>query len=313
MSNLERIESIYVLGSTTRDEINRIKTGFSEHIDRSPGSNVNFTAAIDAEYSYLGGTGINIATNLRQFCDKQIYLFSVIGGDNDDILQTLAKDDINSDFVIVRPEQHTSKAKGIIDKDENHIWLIEDSVTNGLSLQLPESVNSEKILAIIAPIRKAIFVQFLQWVIDNDVEYAFDPGMLLASLTENELVKGIKSSKWLIANSTEIEGVLKKSNLTLGKIRNMGIDVIVTHGSKGVVFYDKENEYKVSGFMSPGVVDTSGAGDAWRAAFWGSLIMGESLENSLKMANSWASFSVEKHGAIDNYPDMDRVRKRAGL
>ena len=313
MSNLERREKVYVLGSTTRDEVNRIKTRFSEHIDRSPSSNVDFTVAIDAEYSYLGGTGINIASNLRQFCDKQIYLFSVIGGDNDDILQSLAKDNISSDFVVVRPKQRTSRAKGIIDKDENHIWLIEDFVTNEVSLQLPESVDSEKTLAIIAPIRKAIFVQFLQWVIDNDIKYVFDPGMLLVSLAEDELVKGIKSSKWLIANSTEIEGVLKKSNLTLGEIRNMGINVIVTHGSKGVVFYDKENEYKVSGFMPSGVVDTSGAGDAWRAAFWGSLIMGENLENSLKMANSWASFSVEKHGAIGNYPDMRSVRKRAGL
>src|SRR5687767_11172841 len=102
MANLERVKDVYVLGSTTRDEITRIQSRFSNHINSGQTSGINFTTAIDSEYCYLGGTGINIACNLRQFCNKNIYLFSVIGQDNGDTFQLLNEHNINSDFVDVR-------------------------------------------------------------------------------------------------------------------------------------------------------------------------------------------------------------------
>src|SRR3989344_499308 len=223
MANLERVENIYVLGSTTRDEITRIRTRFSDHLSLGQQQGINFTTAIDSEYSYLGGTGINIACNLRQFCDKDIYLFSVVGKDNIDVLNTLANHRIKPDYLQIREDYGTSKAKAIIDQDNNHIWLIEDSVTKETHLAHPVSVEGDKSLAIIAPIRKSLFVEFTSWAIENDVDYVFDPGMLLASLSEGELLKGINSSRWLIANETEMRGLLSKAGITFDEIRAKGI------------------------------------------------------------------------------------------
>ncbi len=110
MTNLERVENIYVLGSTIRDEITRVKTRFSDHLTSDQRQGVNFTTAIDFEYSCLGGTGINIARNLRQFCDKDIYLFSVVGVDNEDVLNTLASHRINPHYLQTRSGHSTSKA-----------------------------------------------------------------------------------------------------------------------------------------------------------------------------------------------------------
>lgn len=313
MANLERVESIYILGSVTRDEITRIRTRFSDHLNPGQHQGVNFTTAIDSEYNYLGGTGINIACNLRQLCDKDIYLFSVVGEDNEDVLNTLTNHRVNLDYVQIRSGHSTSKAKGIIDQDDSHIWLIEDSVTKETHLTHPDSVESYSSLAIIAPIRKTLFVEFTSWAIEHKVDYVFDPGMLLASLSEEELLKGVNSSRWLVANETEMQGVLNKAGITFDEIRAKGINIIVTRGAKGVVFYDRFREYEAPGLTPSVISDTSGAGDAWRAAFWGSLVVGGTLENSLKMANSWASFSVEKHGAIGNYPSLVEVRKRAKI
>ncbi|PIZ46397.1 hypothetical protein CO180_04495 [candidate division WWE3 bacterium CG_4_9_14_3_um_filter_41_6] len=313
MANFERVETVYVLGSTTRDTISRVKTRFSNHFSPMQQAGVNFTTAIDSEYGYLGGTGINIACNLRQFCERDIYLLSVIGDDNEDIFHTIVDNEIKPDYLQTRNGYSTSKARGIIDLDGNHIWLIQDSVTKGTSLVYPESIDSNSSLAIIAPIRKAIFVECTNWAIENNIDYVFDPGMLLASLSKDELVKGIKSSKWLIANETEMQGLLSKSGVTFDEIRASGINIIVTRGAKGTTFYDRFGEYGTNGLAPSSIVDTSGAGDAWRAAFFGSLFMGKGVEPSLKIASSWASFSVEKHGAIGSYPDMGDVYKRAGL
>lgn len=313
MASLERVNNVLVLGSTTKDEVNRVRTRFADHFIPGENQGVNFTTAIDSEYEYLGGTGINIACNLRRFYGKDIYLFSVVGNDNEDISEVLARHGVKEDYVLVRSDHPTSKAKGIIDKDENHIWLIEDSVTKGTRLSCPQAVDKDTSLALIAPIRKALFMDFTNWAIENEIDYVFDPGMLLASISEGELAKGVKSSKWLIANETEMKGVLSKSGITFDEIRASGTNIVVTRGANGAVFYDKFQEYEAKGITPALITDTSGAGDAWRAAFWGSLLMGENLERSLKIANSWASFSVEKHGVIGNYPDMNEVYRRAGL
>lgn len=79
----------------------------------------------------MGGTGINIACNLRRFCGKDIYLFSVVGNENEDISEVIARHAVKEDYVLVRNDHPASKAKRIIDKDENHIWLIENSVARG--------------------------------------------------------------------------------------------------------------------------------------------------------------------------------------
>ena len=137
--------------------------------------------------------------------------------------------------------------------------------------------------------------------------------MLLTSLTPDELILGTKSSRWLIANAVEIRDLLVKTGLSMKEITDGGTDVIVTGGSSGVVYHGKDRVIKVHGFVPIQLVDTSGAGDAWRAAFWGSLVMNNDMEESLEIANSWASYSVEKHGAIGNYPSMEDVKRRAGL
>jgi len=313
MSSLERIRSIYVLGSTTRDEVTRIQTRFSDNISLAANRKINFTTSIESEFNCLGGTGINIVCNLRQFCNRDIYLFTVTGQDNEDIFRLLAQYNIKSDFVISRKGYSTSKAKGILDQDENHIWLIEDSVTKGVDFKMPSSVDSESTLAFLAPIRRTVYMRFVEWAADYGIDYVFDPGMLVDSLSEKDIVRGIKSSRWLIANEEEMYKVLNKSDLTLDEIRAKGVNVIVTRGAKGVIFYDRFNEYEVPGLIPSTIADTSGAGDAWRAAFWGSLIMGKSLEYSLKIANSWASFSIEKYGVIGDFPKMESVIKRANL
>lgn len=313
MSNLERIEKIYALGSVTRDEVNRIKTKFRDHIDYT-GSDINFSAPIESEHRFLGGTGLNTACNLRQFFDKEIYLFSIIGSDSEDILDLLSLNKINSTFTSINLEAETSKAKGIIDKAENHIWLIEDSVTWGaVNLLLPSSVDTDKVFSILSPIRRAVFVKFLDWVIANEIKFMFDPGMLLNSLSKDDLIKGISSCSWLIANNIEMENMLIKTNLNLEEIIQMGAKVIITRGAKGVSYYSQDERYDTPVYTPSSVVDTSGAGDAWKGAFLGSLIATNNLEYSLKLANSWASFSIEKHGAIDGYPNREEVLKRAGL
>lgn len=67
--------------------------------------------------------------------------------------------------------------------------------------------------------------------------------MLLVFISEGELAKGVKSSKWLIANETEMKGVLSKSGITFDEIRASGTKIVVTRGANGAVFYDRFQEY----------------------------------------------------------------------
>lgn len=101
-----------------------------------------------------------------------------------------------------------------------------------------------------------------------------------------------------------------KSVLELYKslIKKGGI-IIVTQGSKGATAY-RENEIVSSKAYPAKVVDPTGAGDIFAAAFAISWKETSSLEKSLKFANAAASFIIEDIG-ISSMPTRVQIRSRS--
>ena len=82
--------------------------------------------------------------------------------------------------------------------------------------------------------------------------------------------------------------------------------LIVTLGARGAVALDGDTLIAAPGFHVD-AVDTTGAGDVFRAGFIAALLEGRDLADSLRFANAAAAASCETRGAIAGVPARDRV------
>ena len=83
--------------------------------------------------------------------------------------------------------------------------------------------------------------------------------------------------------------------------------ITITRGSAGAVTLEGDELIRASGF-SVKAMDTTGAGDVFRAGFIYGLIQGWSSADILQFANAAAAVSCTKAGAIDGVPDLSEIR-----
>jgi len=84
--------------------------------------------------------------------------------------------------------------------------------------------------------------------------------------------------------------------------------VVVTLGSRGCWGATHSERQFVPAFQVP-VIDTTGAGDCFHAAFTSQYLEGRSLAASLRFASAASALSVQEIGPRAGLPDRDRVDK----
>ncbi len=84
--------------------------------------------------------------------------------------------------------------------------------------------------------------------------------------------------------------------------------VVATMGGRGAVALKGRDVFEVKG-RKVKVVDTTGAGDCFLAAFATQISKGSSLEHSLEYANAAASICVQRMGTSSAMPDASEVDK----
>jgi sugar/nucleoside kinase (ribokinase family) len=82
--------------------------------------------------------------------------------------------------------------------------------------------------------------------------------------------------------------------------------VVVTLGKEGAFALDEEGEVHIAGHDVK-VVDTTGAGDCFHAAFMAGILRAWHLEKSLRFANCAAAIAVQHLGARGGLPDFEQA------
>jgi ribokinase len=83
--------------------------------------------------------------------------------------------------------------------------------------------------------------------------------------------------------------------------------VVITLGADGAVALTKDEEIHIPAFKAP-VVDTTGAGDTFCAAFdYSHLILNQNLEYCLKFSNAASALKIQKLGARTGMPTFQEV------
>lgn len=159
-----------------------------------------------------------------------------------------------------------------------------------------QGITSDKILNLLAQADLVVLQnempqeqieQVIDYCLDNDKPVLYNPAP--ARVASKELIDKVtyftpneSEFKIIFPNLTVSEGVKKYPN-----------KLLVTLGSKGVLYHDGEREVLVPAYrVKP--IDTTGAGDTFNGAFAAAIVKGMSIEDSVKFGNLAASLSIQK-------------------
>lgn len=140
-----------------------------------------------------------------------------------------------------------------------------------------------------------------------DLNLRVDDGMLDPEY-EAAVLEIIQYTDYLLGSGTEEFAYLGKSKDWLTNAQAFVSDkrtVVVRNGSQGSLALTVDATYSASA-VPVEVVDTVGAGDVYNAGFIKGIVTGETLEESLKLGNAVAGYTVSKKGAR-SCPTIDEV------
>lgn len=140
----------------------------------------------------------------------------------------------------------------------------------------------------------------------------FDPGPAVYSINRDILHKIIEEHvDFLLLNSDELKALTTTENIgdacrkiIAGRCEN----VIVKMGVEGCIIFTHGKLDDIPGFKVK-VVDTTGAGDTFNAAFIYSILKGLSIRKSAIVANATGAAKVRRLGAGTNVPYKEDVQR----
>lgn len=143
-------------------------------------------------------------------------------------------------------------------------------------------------------------------------EYCFDPGQEINyRYTREKFGKLLDGASIFFTNSVEMKMALK---LTGSKSERELTDhcktVIKTTGSKGTRIIESEGTVTVPPCRVRKIVDTIGAGDAFRAGFYSAMEKGHEMVKCVQFGNSMASIAIEGSGGTGSLATYDSLEKR---
>jgi len=313
---------VIVIGPLALDYILQFDGKFTDYItiDNKKGKyKCNIIAK--SQLKYFGGTAGNITYNLSQLKVGEVHLISSVGNDfessgykthinrfeNIKLGVNIYKDsltaicyivnDTKSNQMIIFYEGAMDKFKNIdlkgkIDNPQNYLYAINST----------HSVDS--------------MINIADQLYDLKVPMIFDPGQKVPLFSKNSLLGIIKKSKILIGNTHELNQIKQRMRLSYDDLIKPLKAIIITNGENGSRLIYRDSKNKIHCFSIPvtitkkAVIDTTGAGDGYRAGFLAGLILKISLLESCYLGSVVASFVIETYGPQTHSYNPKDVKKR---
>lgn len=267
---------------------------------------------------FAGGAG-NVAMNVVSLGGKVVPV-GIIGNDFNGkiLLNILEKSGINKDFLLETDTYRTTTKKRIFSNDHpiariDHEDIVDNSILiNDMFQKIKSSISDIDVLIISDYNKGVIDERFSQLLIDlcneNKIPIIVDPKKLDFKIYKNATI--------ITPNFLEIQNALKISNdfdfilsSCYSLIEELNIDaLVVTRSEQGIGLIKDNNIFSVNGkkIKNP---DVTGGGDTVISALALSYATGNTLEDSITIANFAATSVVRKQGTA--YATTDSIREES--
>ncbi len=256
-----------------------------------------------------GGKGANQAVALGRL-GADVSMFGCVGEDDfgRQLIRNLAANGVKATQVRTLQGETTGVAMITVGDGDNSIVVVPGA--NGL-VDRPyiESIQDELLNSQLVILQLEIPLDTAAYVID--LCHRAGIAVLLNPAPAQELSADlIEKLTFITPNEHEAAIVFADQGDYRDLLRRYPEKLIITQGSAGASYATRNSEVHQIPASPATVVDTTGAGDTFNAAFAYAWSQGMVLEKALEFANCAAGLSTEKFGAQGGMPTLAEVTAR---
>ncbi len=293
---------IFISGSLAFDRIMDFPGRFADHILPEKIHILNVCFMVNGLIERFGGTAGNIAYNLALLGEKPVIL-ATGGRDFGPYEDWLIGLGLPLGGIRPIPQEFTAGAYITTDQGDNQITGFNPGAMKYPSEFSFNGIDPRDTLAIVAPGNLEDMLAYTRTYKTEGVPYIFDPGQSIPAWEGADLKEMATGAMALIVNDYELEMFRKKTGLKEAGILELTGVLITTKGEAGSVLLTDQGEEAIPAAPAPGVVDPTGAGDAYRAGLIKGLILGLPWVTAARMGAVLASFAVEQQGTQEHQPE----------
>jgi ribokinase len=265
-------------------------------------------------HEHFGGTGANIA-RIAASLDVRTALASHVGQDfPQPFMDALKECGVDVTDVVKVRGQRTPFIIMISDKDHNQIGFVDQGAVKEQD-RLPVRTHTvdSSVFVHVGTGRTSYAMKVAKRAKWRKKTVCFDPAQELHYVYTPESFKAVmEHCDVLFVNSSELDRAKSYLNLKEDAELLSYVKMVVnTMGGEGSRILTQDDDILVGAIQPDNVVDTTGAGDGFRAGFYAGLSRSLAIEECACVGAATASFVVESVGAQSSLPTWDMVQRRA--
>ena len=265
-------------------------------------------SADNLEY-FCGGKGLNQSIALSK-AGAEVYHAGKIGRDGLQLKATLEENKVNTHY-LEQTDVVNGHALIQVNREGENSIIIYGGSNRTISEDYVDRVLSDFSEGDLVLLQNEIscISYIARKCSEMGIKVAFNPSPM-----EKDLLDKFPFHLVSILLINEIEGHELTGKNTLQEMldalmeRYPNTSVILTLGSRGVVYHDLNHTY-YHGTYDVAVKDTTAAGDTFTGFFLACLARGANIPECLEKASAASSLAVSKRGASASIPTMDEVNR----
>ncbi len=288
---------IIVTGSLAYDYIMNFPGKFSDHILPDKVHNLSVSFLVDSMKRLRGGTAGNIAYNLALLGQKP-WLVSAAGSDFHEYRDAIVKAGVVVTHVREVANEFTASCFINTDLVNNQIVAFYPGAANHARELSLEALNlTAEDWVLISPTDPESMLRHTAQCKKLGAKYIFDPGKQTPRLNREQILGGIDGCSALVGNDYEFGLMAKMTGMTEQQLIDSAPLTVITRGDQGSRFYRRgQAPVEVPIARVTGVVDPTGAGDAYLAGLAFGLARNLPIGVTGRTAALLASYCVEQKG-----------------
>lgn len=298
--------TILVTGSLTYDLFFAYEGSFRDGVSRADPDRLSLCFVARDHARAHGGTGANIAWNLRLLREEPL-LVGTVGHDGEPYRRMLQESGISARNIEVVPGHATSTAVISTDSGERQITFFHPGADAHGSWPASHLDPSALSCAIAAPRDVRVTMEALAWCHDRGVPCVFDPGQNILCFTVDDLRRALRMCAGLIVNASEWEILVSRLSSSLPDVLATTPWVVITRGADGCSVHTREDSLTLPACPAATVVDPTGAGDAFRAGLLAGISKEWALSDGCKLGAALAAKVVGQRGGLLPACNLDEV------
>lgn len=310
--------SVLVTGSVAVDHIMVFEDHFKNHFISDKLEKLNVAFHVPRMSKQFGGTGANIAYNLRRLGIDPI-LLATVGSDLGAYGDWMDRHGVRRNHLKVLEDEYTASCFITTDQGNNQIISFHPGAMDRAHEARVADVVEGFRVGIVSPNGRQAMIDYARELKARGVHCVVDPGQGLPILDGPELITAIEGASVYIVNEYEWELTREKTGLDEDGVAEKVGALIVTRGADGSMIRRGGRDsgvrmgverLEVAPVKAEQDVDPTGCGDAYRAGLLYALAKDLPLELGARLGSMMGSLKVARRGPQSIDLDLSEIRVR---